>query len=151
MLEEAFALAMEDRQDDHAARALVNLATATLTRRRGDPHIPGHVERALSFVRERELEGYTQYLLGVRAQLGLLRGAWEQAEVDARASLAFGESRGVSLCPALIVVGRLQARRGDGRGRADARRRVAPRGRDGRAAAARPGRRRPRRGRVAGG
>ena len=113
LLEQAFALATEDGHDDHAARALVNLATATMTRRRGDPGVASHVERALRFVRERELEGYQQYLLGVRAQLRLLRGAWEEAEADARASLAFGEHTGVSLCPAMIVIGRLHARRGD--------------------------------------
>ena len=108
LLEEAFALATEDGHDDHAARALVNLATAMVTRRRGDPRIPEYVERALRFVRERELDGYIQYLLGVRANLRLLRGAWRAAEADARASLALGEHTGVSLCPALIVLGRLQ-------------------------------------------
>ena len=55
LLEEAFGLAMEDGHDDHAARALVNLATGWVTRRRGDARIPEHVERALRFVREREL------------------------------------------------------------------------------------------------
>ena len=48
-----------------------------------------------------------------------------------------GEDTGVSLCPALIVLGRLRARRGDGGRRRDARRRLAARGRHGRAAAAR--------------
>ena len=36
-----------------------------------------------------------------------------EAEADARASLALGEQPGVSLCPALFALGRLQARRGD--------------------------------------
>ncbi|HET8949007.1 MAG TPA: AAA family ATPase, partial [Solirubrobacteraceae bacterium] len=113
LLEEAYALAMEDGHDDHAARALVNLATAMVTRRRSDPRIPEQVERALGFVRERELDGYVQYLLGVRAHLRFFRGDWDRAEADANASMAFGEDRGVSLCPALIVLGRLRARRGD--------------------------------------
>ena len=114
MLEEAYELAMEDGHDDHAARALVNLATAMVTRRRGDERIPEYVERALRFVRERELDGYVQYLLGVRATLRLYRGAWPEAETDAHASMAYGEDTGVSLCPALIVIGRLRARRGEG-------------------------------------
>ncbi|HKG63410.1 MAG TPA: LuxR C-terminal-related transcriptional regulator [Solirubrobacteraceae bacterium] len=113
LLEEAYATAMEDGHDDHAARALVNLATGMITRRRGDPRISEHVERALGFVRERELDGYVQYLLGVRAHLRLFRGAWADAEADANASMAFGEDTGVSLCPALIVLGRLRSRRGD--------------------------------------
>ena len=91
----------------------MNLATATVTRRRGDERILAQVERALSFVRVRELEGYTQYLLGVRAMLRLFRGSWAEAEADARASPAYGGDTGVSLCPALLVIGRLRARRDD--------------------------------------
>jgi DNA-binding CsgD family transcriptional regulator len=113
LLEEAFALAVEAGEDDHAARALVNLATATLVRRRDDPRAGGDLDRALGFATERELDGYAQYMLGVRANLLLLRGDWRAAERDARASIALGEQRGVSLCPALIALGRLQSRRGD--------------------------------------
>jgi DNA-binding CsgD family transcriptional regulator/tetratricopeptide (TPR) repeat protein len=113
LLDEAFALAVEDGHDDHAARALVNLATATLMRHRDDPRGAAYLERGLRFARERELDGYVQYLLGVRANLQLLCGEWERAEADAQASIAFGEDTGVSLCPALIVIGRLQARRGE--------------------------------------
>ena len=115
LLEEAFSLALEDGHDDHAARALVNLATGSITRRRDDPQAPARIERAMRFARERELEGYMQYLFGVRAHMWLAVGRWEQAEADAHASLAFGEDTGVSLCPALIVIGRLHARRGDAR------------------------------------
>ena len=59
------------------ARALVNLASATLVRRRDDPRVDADLERALRFARERELDGYVQYLLGVRANLRLLRGEWD--------------------------------------------------------------------------
>lgn len=113
LLEEAFELAIDAGQDDHAARALVNLATATLVRLRDDVRVAGDVDRALSFARERELDGYVQYLLGVRANLRLLTGEWPAAEADAHASIALGDQPGVSLCPALIALGRLRARRGE--------------------------------------
>jgi DNA-binding CsgD family transcriptional regulator/tetratricopeptide (TPR) repeat protein len=113
LLEEAFALAVEAGQDDHAARALVNLATATLVRTRDDPRVVVDLERGLRFARERELDGYVQYLLGARANLRLLQGDWSGAEADARESIGYGNQPGVSLCPALIALGRLQARRGD--------------------------------------
>ena len=100
-------------EDDHAARALVNLATSTLTRHRGDPRVDADVERALRFAQERELDGYVQYMLGIRANLRVRRGEWRAAEADACASLGLGEQFGVSQCPALIVLGRLRARRGD--------------------------------------
>ena len=76
LLEEAFVLATGVGEDDHAARALVNLATATLMRRRDDPRVDADVERALRFAPERELDGYVQYMLGVRANLRLRRGEW---------------------------------------------------------------------------
>ncbi len=118
MLEEAHAIAVREGADDHAARALVNLATATLMRRRDDPRVRADLDRALAFASERDLDGYVQYLLGARAHLRLRRGAWLDAEADACASIRMGEHRGVSLCPALIVLGRLQARRGAGGARA---------------------------------
>jgi tetratricopeptide (TPR) repeat protein len=58
LLEEAFALAAGAGQDDHAARALVNLALSTLMQRRGDPRAAGDIDRALGFARERGLDGY---------------------------------------------------------------------------------------------
>jgi DNA-binding CsgD family transcriptional regulator/tetratricopeptide (TPR) repeat protein len=118
LLEEAHALAAGAGQDDHATRALVNLATATLARRRDDERVGDDLERALRFARARELDGYVQYLLGVRANARLLHGEWAAAEADARASLELREQPGVSLCPALIALGRLQARRGDSEARA---------------------------------
>ena len=113
LLEEAFTLAVDAGHDDHAARALVNLATTTLVRRRDDPRVVADLNRALAFARERNLDGYVQYALGARANLRLAIGAWPAAEADARASLDLGEQPGVSLCPALIALGRLQVRRGD--------------------------------------
>jgi DNA-binding CsgD family transcriptional regulator/tetratricopeptide (TPR) repeat protein len=113
LLQEAFATAVEGGFDDHAARALVCLGTATVMRRRDDPRGPQDIEHALQFARERELHGYLQYMLGFRANLRLFRGDWGSAEVDARAAIAFGEQPGVSLCPALLSLGRLRARRGE--------------------------------------
>src|SRR5215218_309688 len=71
------------------------------------------VERTLAYAREHELGGYLQYALGVRAMLRLLRGDWAGAEADAHASLEGGQYPGISLCPALVALGSLQARRGD--------------------------------------
>jgi len=113
LLEEAFGLAVDAGHDDHVARALVNLATTTLVRRRDDARVVTDFDRALAFARDRDLVGYVQYLLGARACLRVWRGAWPAAEADARASLDLGEHVGVSVCPALIALGRLQARRGE--------------------------------------
>jgi DNA-binding CsgD family transcriptional regulator/tetratricopeptide (TPR) repeat protein len=113
LLQDAHGLAVEVGHDDHAARALINLATATLVRRRDDPRVDDDVERALAFACERQLDGYVQYMLGVRAVLRVWRGRWADAERDARQALDLGEHKGISVCPALVALGRLQARRGD--------------------------------------
>jgi DNA-binding CsgD family transcriptional regulator/tetratricopeptide (TPR) repeat protein len=113
LIEEAFVLAAGIGHDDHSARALVNLATGTLMRLRDDRRVDEDIERAMRFVRERGLDGYLQYMLGVRATLRVRRGDWTGAEADAHASIAMGEQFGVSQCPALLVLGRLRARRGD--------------------------------------
>ena len=137
-------------EDDHAARALVNLATCTLMRRRDDLRVERDLERAIAFAAERDLDGYVQYLLGARSHLRLRRGEWAEAEADANASIGMGEHRGVSLCPALIVLGRLQSRRGEPEAMRHPRGRVGAGGLHRRAAAARARRRGPRRARVAG-
>ena len=113
LIEEAFVLAAAIGHDDHAVRALVNLATGTAMRRRDDRRVDDDIERALRFARERELDGYHQYMLGIRATVRVRRGDWAGAEADAHASIAMGEQFGVSQCPALIVLGRLAGRRGE--------------------------------------
>jgi hypothetical protein len=63
------------------------------------------------------LDGYTQFLTGVRANWRLEQGDWTGAERDARAALAQGRSQvlisKVHRWLALVALGRLQARRGD--------------------------------------
>ena len=130
------------RHDDTPRARMINLATATLV---APPRRPArsrrHRARDASSPLERELDGYLQYMLGVRANLLLLRGDWPASETDARASLAFGEQPFVSLCPTLIALGRLQSRRGDPEADRDARRGLARRDGDRRAPA--PGSRSP--------
>ena len=141
----------EDGHDDHAARALVNLATGDADappRRRA--RSPATSSARCASPRERELDGYVQYLLGVRADLRLLRGDWARGG-GRRARLA-GARRAARRQP---VPGADRARPPAGaprRRRAPATTldgRVAARGGDRRAAAARPGGGGARRARVA--
>jgi len=114
-LEQAFELAIVAGLEDHAARALVNLATST-AEMRDYQHARGDLDRALAFVAEHDLAGYSQHLLGVRARLRLDQGDWAGAEQDARAALAEAEQRrqgATRAVDALVALGRLQARRGE--------------------------------------
>lgn len=111
-LEEAFALAVEAGMDDHAARAIGNLATIAAEVRLGDP-AGVEIDRALAFVRSHELSGWAQHLLGHRARHALDHGDWAGAERDALAGLAEDVAGGSRVVDALVPLGLVQARRGD--------------------------------------
>ena len=111
-LEQGFEVAAAAGLEDHAARALINLATTTaevLDYR----HARQDLDRALAFVQAHELAGYAQHLLGYRARVWLDQGDWAGAEQDARAALAEPVEGGVGVVDALVPLGLLQARRGD--------------------------------------
>ena len=111
-LEEAFAVAEAAGFEDHAARALVNLATVPLeVRRYGHAH--QDLERAITFAKTHDLTGYVEHLLGNRARLRLEQGDWAGAERDAQAALAERVHTSIRVVEALTVLGLLQARRGD--------------------------------------
>ena len=114
MLLEAHERAAAAGLDDHAGRAIVNLATSTLDACREDPQAGAQVERALAFCRARELDGYTRYVFGVRAGLRLWHGDLAGAQADVDAAAGFGErAEGVSADPHLATHGRLQVLRGE--------------------------------------
>jgi tetratricopeptide (TPR) repeat protein len=114
-LEQAFEVAVAAGLDDHAARALVNLAGSTVEMR-DYRHARSDLDRALAFVARHDLAGYAHYLTGVRASMRLDLGDQAGAEQDARTALTQWEQRrqgGIGAVYALVTLGRLQARRGD--------------------------------------
>jgi DNA-binding CsgD family transcriptional regulator/tetratricopeptide (TPR) repeat protein len=110
-LDQAFEVAVAAGLEDHAARALVNLATFQ-TEVRDYRHARQDLDRALAFVQAHDLAGYTQHLLGHRARLRLDQGDWAGAEQDARAGLAERAHSGGRAVDPLVALALLQARRG---------------------------------------
>ena len=101
---------------DHAARALVNLASLLVHHgeyRQAEPALA----RALDYATRHDLDGYVQYLHGVRAAARLERGEWDAALADAEESLARPTRIGVAVVPGLVARGRIQAARGDAEAR----------------------------------
>jgi DNA-binding CsgD family transcriptional regulator/tetratricopeptide (TPR) repeat protein len=111
-LEQGFEVAVAAGLEDHAARALSNLATLAVEI--GDfGHAAADLDRALAFVRSHELAGYVQHLLGNRARLRLAVGDWAGAERDAHDALAERVHASGRLADALVPLALLQARRGE--------------------------------------
>ena len=97
--------------DDHAARALVNLATSYTDRWDLEPATDA-LEQALAFTTARNLDGYARHLLGHRARIKLARGEWAAARADAERALDGLDPPGVGLVPALAILGGLRSRLG---------------------------------------
>jgi DNA-binding CsgD family transcriptional regulator/tetratricopeptide (TPR) repeat protein len=97
---------------DHAARALVNRASA-LTDLRDHARAADAVEHALAYATEQDVDGYVQYLHGVRAEIRFARGEWDAALSDVDEALTRPVRVGVAVVPALVTRARIQAARGD--------------------------------------
>jgi DNA-binding CsgD family transcriptional regulator/tetratricopeptide (TPR) repeat protein len=110
-LERGFEVAVAAGLEDHAARAVGNLATLT-AEVRDYRHARQDLDRALAYVQAQELAGWVQHVLGHRARVRLDQGDWAGAEQDARAALA-ERMQGPRAVDALVPLGLLQARRGD--------------------------------------
>ncbi|MFC6082657.1 AAA family ATPase [Sphaerisporangium aureirubrum] len=97
---------------DHATRALVNLATSLVQLAEYAAAAPA-IDQALAYATRHDLDGYVQYLLGVRAGVRLVRCDWPGALADASAALDRPARAGVAVVPALVARGRIQAARGE--------------------------------------
>jgi DNA-binding CsgD family transcriptional regulator len=97
---------------DHAARALVNRAAA-MVERCEYYEAAGALDEALRYATAHDLDGYVQYLLGIRAIIRLERCEWSAALADAADSLNRSSRIGVAVVPALVARGRILAARGD--------------------------------------
>jgi DNA-binding CsgD family transcriptional regulator len=99
-------------RDELLARALDKLAYAVL--RVGDlPAAARAIDEGLRYTGTRDLERWHANLLMARASLGLARGDWDLAVASAREAVAAPVLAHVRLM-ALVVVGRIRARRAEG-------------------------------------
>ncbi len=111
-LETSLELALEHGHDEHASRAYSNLVY-TAVERRDYARAAGYLERGLAHAEEREEVGAEYYMVAQRALMRFGLGDWDEAEKDARWVLGRPQTPGITTMPALVVLGRIQARRGD--------------------------------------
>jgi DNA-binding CsgD family transcriptional regulator len=111
-LEEAHERAAAHGLVDHAARALLNLASPLADELMEYAAAAPVADRALDYVTEHDLDGYLNFALGVRAGIRLARCDWDGALIDAEAALAVPVEANTFAASVLLTRGRIQAARG---------------------------------------
>jgi DNA-binding CsgD family transcriptional regulator/tetratricopeptide (TPR) repeat protein/energy-coupling factor transporter ATP-binding protein EcfA2 len=110
-LDEALRVALEAGDVEDACRAYVNLVWILLDWFRLN-EAERYLTAAMKLAEESEFFGILSYMQVERARLNFARGSWDEAVRAAEAAVdAFLPAR----CPALVVLGRVQARRGQPR------------------------------------
>jgi tetratricopeptide (TPR) repeat protein len=110
-LEQSLELAREAGLESQAAGALDALARGAL-RSKAHARARGYLDAAIEYCSERDLDGYRPELIGMLARLQLEQGRWEDAADSVALVLRLG-GLGHATLAALVVLGRLRARRGD--------------------------------------
>jgi DNA-binding CsgD family transcriptional regulator/tetratricopeptide (TPR) repeat protein len=110
-LEESLAMALAAGLDEHAARAFSNLSYSAVCA--GDRDAAQvHVERGIAYCEERDLDAWARFMSAYRCDLALARGDWDRATELAEAILRAEVVTSVNRISALVVLGRIRARRG---------------------------------------
>jgi DNA-binding CsgD family transcriptional regulator len=111
-LERSLALAQAGGFEEHAARAFTNLGYTAGTL--------GHYEeahailaRGIAWCQQRDLDSWTHYMAAYRSEVSLWQGDWTDAEERAASVLRIPGLAPISRIIALVVLGRLHARRGE--------------------------------------
>ena len=111
-LEQSLELALAHGLDEHAARAYTNLSSVSLELRAYE-RADAFLEVGIAFCRDRDLDSWHLYMLGVQAQSDLEQGRWGPAGETAALVLRHPNAPAPTRITPLAVLGRLRARRGD--------------------------------------
>ena len=111
-LERSLALALAGGLQEHAARALTNLGTSA-RRERNFVLAEDYLSRGIAFSREHDLGSWESYMAARRAEIRFEQGDWQSAVEAAESVLRIPRLAAVSRIPALIILGRVRARRGE--------------------------------------
>lgn len=111
-LELALQMALEHGFEEHAARAYTNLSTS-LIRSLEFSSAARYLKAGITHCEERDLDSMMRYLMAHRAESSLALGQWNEASSDADLIVRHAGVAPITKIPALVVLGRLRARRGD--------------------------------------
>lgn len=110
-LERSLRLALEHDMHEHVCRAYTNLSWEAMV---GRDYVLAHryFDAGLSYTMERDLDSWSEYMLGARARAHLEQGCWRQATADAETVLQASRVPIQRISP-LLVLGLVRVRRGD--------------------------------------
>ena len=111
-LERSLAIALEHGFEEHVARAYANLAIYWVVRLQV-PRRESTLQDGIAYCAERDLDPWGHFLRWAQARARLDQGDWLGAEEDATAILSVPWMAVTNRIPALLVLGRVRARRGD--------------------------------------
>jgi DNA-binding CsgD family transcriptional regulator/tetratricopeptide (TPR) repeat protein len=111
-LERSLELALAANHSEHAARAYTNLSHHAVVSR-DLANAFALQERGLAYCEERDLDAWTRYMAGYRAEALLAAGRWTEAGEQAQAVLRAPYVAPISRVPTLLVLAQLRTRRGD--------------------------------------
>ncbi|HLI52668.1 MAG TPA: response regulator transcription factor, partial [Thermomicrobiaceae bacterium] len=105
-------IALEHGFEEHAARGYANLAIYAVGDRQF-ARAEGYLRDGLAYCGEHDLGPWEMFLLWVRARARLDLGNWDRASEDAATVLSITWMPVTNRIPALLVLGKVRARRGD--------------------------------------
>lgn len=111
-LEHSLQLARRTGFEEHVARAYTNLSTADLHNYRF-ALADGYLAAGISYCIEHDLESWRLYMLSTHSLSLCMQGNWSEATIIADQVLRHPNVSPISRIQALVVLGRVRARRGD--------------------------------------
>ena len=111
-LERSLRLAFEHNLEEHAARAWTNLAALAVNEFQLE-RAERYLEEGIAYCTDRDLDSWRLYMSGWQAVALLFQGSWQRATEVANVVYHHPRVSPVSAIQALVVLGRVRARRGD--------------------------------------
>jgi DNA-binding CsgD family transcriptional regulator len=112
MLEQSLSLAKAHAMHEHAARVYTNLTTCLISNKQ---YFKANecAQAGIAFDRSHDLDSWLHYLVGLYADLKFELGEYAECERQATSALQVPRQTTIMRLPAMTVLARLKARRGD--------------------------------------
>ncbi len=111
-LERSLSLALSAGLQEHAARAFINLGNSA-RRWRDFPRAEKYLSDGIAYSQEHDIGAWESYLHVMLAEVHVDQGHWQRALDAAEAVLRSHKVAAVTRIPALVIIGRVRARRGN--------------------------------------